>query len=59
MNTVYVVTKDSWTGEHDYTSVIKVFTTRKAAEAFVDEKNAAATSAYDSTYDWHEVEVED
>lgn len=58
MNTVYVVTVNSWNGEYDSVSVVKVFENEDSAKAFVDAMNAKRTSSYSTSYEYEEMGVE-
>lgn len=59
MKSVFVVTCNSWNGEHDAVSVHKAFASADRAKAYCAEQNARRTSGYSSVYEWEEVEVEE
>lgn len=57
MSSVWVVVENYWNGEWDAARTHSVYATEEGARAFVEERNAARTSSYQSSYDYEEFTV--
>lgn len=54
---VWVVTSNSWNGDHDAVGVSEVFASEEAAKRYCEENKRSEGSTYGTTYDYEEYEV--
>lgn len=53
MEKVFVITANSWNGEHDVVTVVGVFD-EATARAFIEERKPLYESTYSTTYEMEE-----
>jgi hypothetical protein len=55
---VYVISRNSWNGEHDVKEAVTVTLTEEAAAAYCDSRNSSWKSSYAPFYEYDEFDTE-